>query len=67
MRDVFSGFLILRLIALLALLTVGAVALGLSSLARGSDGAGVALLIAAVLLAAATGWLVTHRPTGRPR
>lgn len=64
MRDVLTGFLVLRLIALLALLTVGAVALGISSLARGSDAAGVALLVAAVLLATAAGWLVVHR---RPR
>jgi hypothetical protein len=61
MRDVFTGFLILRLIALLALVTVGAVALAVSSLARGSDALGVVLLVAAVLLAAATGWLVRRR------
>jgi len=61
MRDVFTGFLILRLIALLALLTVGAVALAVSSLARGSDALGVVLLVAAVLLAAATGRLVRRR------
>jgi hypothetical protein len=67
MRDVFQNFLILRLIGLLALLTVGATALGLSSLARDSDAAGAALLVAAAVLAAATAWLVTRRPKNRPR
>ena len=67
MREVFNGFLILRLIALLALLTVGAVALGISSFARGSDAAGAGLLGAAVVLASATGWLGVHRTTERSR
>ncbi len=67
MRDVFTGFLIMRLIALLALLTLGSVALGISSLARGSDAVGVVLLVTAGLLAAATAWLLTQRTTGRSR
>ncbi|HEY2834026.1 MAG TPA: hypothetical protein VGJ14_16480 [Sporichthyaceae bacterium] len=65
MRDVFQGFLILRLLALCALLTVGAVALGISSLARGSDLTGVVLLLAAAFLAGMTGWLLAHRPGAR--
>jgi hypothetical protein len=67
MRDVFQNFLVLKLIGLLALLTVGAVALGLSSLARDSNAAGAALLIAAAVLATATAWLVAHRPKTPPR
>jgi hypothetical protein len=67
MRDVFEGFVILRLLGLCALLTVGALALGVSALSRGSTATGVVLLLAAVVLGAATAWLVAHRPGARPR
>jgi hypothetical protein len=62
---VFTGFLILRMIALLVLLTVGAGALGIASLAHGSDAVGVPLLLAGGLLASATCRLVMRRASGK--
>jgi hypothetical protein len=66
MRDAFSGFVVLRLIALLALLTVAALVFGIKALTRGSDATGIALLAAAVALAGAAAALISRRP-GRPR
>jgi hypothetical protein len=65
MRDAFKGFVLLRLIALLALLTVAAVVFGIRALTRGSDVTGIALLVAAVVLAGAAAALISSRP-GRP-
>jgi hypothetical protein len=67
MRDAFSGFVVLRLIALLALLTVAAVVFGIRALTRGSDVTGVALLAAAVALAGAGAALISRRPRRPPR
>jgi hypothetical protein len=67
MQDVFKGFLFLRLVGLLALLTVVAVVLGIVSLARGSIVAGVVILVVALPIGAAIGLLVARRAGGRPR
>jgi hypothetical protein len=66
MQDIFKGFLVLRFIGLLALLIVVAVVLGVSSLTRGSDVVGVAILAGAVVFAAAIGSLLARRAR-RPR
>jgi hypothetical protein len=67
MRDIFKGFLVLKLVALLALLIVGGLILGISALARGSDVVGAAILAVVVLVTAALGSLVVHRASRRPR
>jgi hypothetical protein len=61
LRELFLGFLVLRLLALCALLAAGAVLLGISAFTRGSTAVGVVLLIAAALFATAGGWLVRQR------
>ena len=66
MRDIFKGFLVLKLAALLALLIVGGLILGISAFARGSVVVGGAILAAVVLVAAALGSLV-HRASRPPR
>ena len=66
MRDLFKGFLVLRLVALLALLAVLAAVLGIRSLTRGSEVAGIVLLAVALIVAAALGSLVARRAR-RPR
>jgi hypothetical protein len=66
MRDAFKGFVVLRLIALLVLLSVAAVVFGIRSLTRGSDVVGLALLVVAVVLAGAAARLISTRP-GRLR
>jgi hypothetical protein len=64
MRGAFSGFVVLRLIALLALLTLAAAVFGIRALTRGSDVIGAVLLVAAVALATAAAALIRSR---RPR
>jgi hypothetical protein len=64
LRELFTGFLILRLLALCALLTAGSVLLGISAFTRGSTAVGVILLVAAALFATAGGWLVKRRNPG---
>jgi hypothetical protein len=66
MRDIFKRFLVLRLVALLALLIVGGLILGISTFVRGSDVVGAAIL-AVVVLVAVLGSLVVHRASRRPR
>jgi len=66
MRDLFKGFLVLRLAAFLALLAVLAAVLGIRSLTRGSEVAGIAMLAGALIVAAALGALVARRAR-RPR
>ncbi len=65
MRDIFKGFLVLKLVALLALLIAGALIVGISAFARGSDVVGVAVLAAVVIVTAALGSLVVHRARQR--
>jgi len=67
MQDIFKGFLMLRLIGLLALLIVVAVVLGIWSLTRGSDIVGVAILAGVVVLTAAIGMVVARRRSRRLR
>jgi hypothetical protein len=67
MRDAFKGFLVLRFMAFVALLIVLAAVLGIRSLARGSELAGVAILAGVVVAAAALGSIVARRIQGRPR
>ena len=61
MVEIFKGFLVLRLIALLALLVVVALVFGITSIARGSDVAGVAILAGGLVCGAAIGSLVARR------
>ena len=67
MRDSFTGFLVLKLVTLLALVIVGGLVLGISALARGADVVGVAILAAVVLVTAALESLVVRRTSRRPR
>jgi hypothetical protein len=67
MRDIFKGFLVLRFMAFVALLIVVAAVLGIRSLARGSEVAGIAILVGVVVSATALGSLVARRVQGRPR
>jgi hypothetical protein len=62
MRDVFKGFLMLRLLAFIPLLIVIVVLVGVSALARGSAALGIAVLAAVpVVVVAALGWLLSRR------
>ncbi|HEY5198737.1 MAG TPA: hypothetical protein VIJ51_17085 [Solirubrobacteraceae bacterium] len=63
--DVFRGFLVLRLIGLLAVLIVVAVVFGIRSLARGSDVAGAALLAGGLVCAVAIRSLLARRARRR--
>jgi hypothetical protein len=65
MRDIFKGFLVARLIALLALLIIGGLVLGVSALTRGSDVVGPAILAAVAVIAVAIGSLIAHRASRR--
>ncbi len=66
MVEIFKGFLVLRLIAVLALLVVVALVFGIRSLARGSDLAGVAILAGGLVCVRAIRALVArHRMTRR--
>ncbi|MGO9752203.1 MAG: hypothetical protein ACLP8S_25300 [Solirubrobacteraceae bacterium] len=67
MGDLFKGFLLLRLLGLIALLIVVAVVLGIWSLTRGSDAAGIGTLAGALIFAVAIGALVARRLSGRSR
>jgi hypothetical protein len=67
MREVFKGFLLLRFMAFVALALVVAAVLGIRSLARGSEVAGVAILAGVVVFAAALGSLVARRAQRPPR
>jgi hypothetical protein len=67
MREVFKGFLLMRLVAFVALLIVVGLIAGISALTRGSEVVGAAILAAVVVVAAATGSLVAHRARRRPR
>ncbi|MGO9794273.1 MAG: hypothetical protein ACLP8S_33545 [Solirubrobacteraceae bacterium] len=64
--EIFTGFLVLHLIALLTLLVVASLAFGILSLMRGSDAAGAAILAGGLVCAAEIRSLVArHRPTHR--
>jgi hypothetical protein len=67
MREIFKGFLLMRLAGLAALVIVVALVLGTRALVRGSDVAGLALLAVAVVLLVGCGSLVARRASTRPR
>ena len=66
MVDIFKGFLLLRLLGLLALVVVVAAVFGVVSLTRGSDAAGAGLLAGAVVLSVAAG-VFARRARGHRR
>jgi hypothetical protein len=61
MREIFKGFLMLRLLAFIPMVIVVLVAFGVSALTRGADVLGIALLAAAAVVVAALAWLVAMR------
>ncbi len=68
MREIFKGFLVLRLLAFLPLLIVIMVLVGVSALARGADVLGIAVLAGVpIVVVAALGWLMARRAGGRRR
>jgi len=62
MRDVFKGFLRLKLIGLAAVVFVGSMMLGISALSGGSVVVGVAIFAGVTLGMAAIVWGVTRGP-----
>jgi hypothetical protein len=68
MREIFKGFLMLRLLAFVPMVIVIVVLVGVSALTRGSAILGIALLAAVPVIAvAAVGWLLARRAGERPR
>ncbi len=68
MREMFKGFLMLRLLAFIPLLIVIAVLVGVSALARGADVLGIAILAGVpVVVVAALGWAMARRAGERRR
>ena len=62
MRDIFKGFLMLRLLAFIPLLIVIVALLAVSALTGGSEVLGIAILAAIPVVAvAAFGWLMARR------
>ena len=67
MREIFKGFLVLRLLAFIPMLIVIVVLLGISAFTGGSERLGIAILAAVpVVVVAALGWLMARR-AGEPR
>lgn len=67
-REIFKGFLVLRLLALIPLLIVIVVLLGVSVLTQGSEVLGIAILAAVpAVVVAALGWLMARRAGERRR
>lgn len=68
MREIFKGFLMLRLLAFTPMVIVIVVLLGVSALTGGSDLLGIAILAAVpVIVVAVAGWLMARRPSDRGR
>ena len=68
MREIFKGFLMLRLLAFIPMVIVIVVLLGVSALSGGSDLLGIAILAAVPVIAvAAVGWLMARRTSERRR
>jgi hypothetical protein len=68
MREIFKGFLVLRLLAFIPLLLVIVVLLGVSALTGGSELLGIAVLAAVpVIVVAGLGWLMARRAGERRR
>ena len=68
MREIFKGFLMLRLLAFIPMVIVIVVLLGVSAFAGGSELLGIAILAAVALIAvAAVGRLLARRAGARRR
>ncbi len=68
MREIFKGFLMLRLLAVIPLLVVILALVGISALARGADVLGIAVLAGLpIVVVAALGWLMARRAGERRR
>ena len=68
MRQIFKGFLMLRLLAFIPLLMVIVVLLGISALKGGSNALAIAILAGApVAVLAVLGWLMARRAGERRR
>ena len=68
MREIFKGFLMLRLLAFIPLLIVIGVLLGVSAVSGGSDVLGIAILAGVpVVVMAALGWALARRAGERRR
>jgi hypothetical protein len=68
MREIFKGFLMLRLLAFIPLSIVIVALLGVSALTRGSEALGIAILAGAPVVAvAALGWFAARRAGERRR
>lgn len=68
MREIFKGFLVLRLLAFIPLVIVIAVLVGVSALARGADVLGIAILAGVpIVVVAGVGWLMARRAGRRHR
>ena len=68
MREIFKGFLTLKLLGLIPLLIVIVVLLGVSALTSGSHVLGIAILaVVPLVVVAALGWLRAWRTGERRR
>ncbi|HEV2059539.1 MAG TPA: hypothetical protein VGR11_09285 [Solirubrobacteraceae bacterium] len=68
MREIFKGFLMLRLFAFIPLLMIIVVLVGLSALTGDSDVLVIVVVAGApAVLLAALGWLMARRAAGRRR
>jgi predicted transporter len=67
MRDAFKGFVVLRLVGLLAVLVVGAGVFAVRSFVRGGDVAGAGFLVGGLVCAVAIRSLLAGRATRRGR
>ena len=68
MREIFKGFLMLRLLAFVPMVIVIVVLVGVSALTRGSAILGIAILAAVPVIAvAAVGLILARRAGERPR
>lgn len=62
MREVFKGFLMLRLLAFIPLLIIILVLVGVSALARGAEVLGITVLGGlSIVVVVAIGWLLARR------
>ncbi|MBW3609534.1 MAG: hypothetical protein KY463_14575 [Actinobacteria bacterium] len=68
MREIFKGFLMLRLFAFIPLLMIIVVLVGLSALTGDSDVLVIVIVAGApAILLGALGWLMARRAAGRGR
>ena len=68
MREIFKGFLMLRLLAFIPMIIIIVLLVGISALTGGSDVLGIVVLASVpVLIVAALGALMARRAGGRRR